>query len=124
MSDSDVEESLAQAVKLFSYLQDKDVFSEHYRNALAKRLLNGTTKVSHTLTPSAARECVMCARRALRGAPREGVPRPSHCACDRIEHRFDSSADSARESMMVRPTRALKPIRLLRSDGCRAIGSY
>ena len=62
MSDSDVEESLAQAVKLFSYLQDKDVFSEHYRNALAKRLLNGTTKVR----PSGA-ECG-AEREAERGA--------------------------------------------------------
>ena len=35
-----VEEYLAKVVQLFSYLTDKDLFAEIYRNQLAKRLLN------------------------------------------------------------------------------------
>lgn len=35
-----VEEYLAKVVQLFSYLTDKDLFAEIYRNQLARRLLN------------------------------------------------------------------------------------
>ena len=35
-----VEEYLGKVVQLFSYLTDKDLFAEIYRNQLAKRLLN------------------------------------------------------------------------------------
>lgn len=35
-----MEEYLAKVVQLFSYLTDKDLFAEIYRNQLAKRLLN------------------------------------------------------------------------------------
>lgn len=40
LSDSEVEEYLEKVVQLFSYLTDKDLFAEIYRNQLAKRLLN------------------------------------------------------------------------------------
>eukprot|EP00567_Pseudictyota_dubia_P018843 CAMPEP_0197433824 /NCGR_PEP_ID=MMETSP1175-20131217/1629_1 /TAXON_ID=1003142 /ORGANISM="Triceratium dubium, Strain CCMP147" /LENGTH=743 /DNA_ID=CAMNT_0042962325 /DNA_START=96 /DNA_END=2327 /DNA_ORIENTATION=+ len=40
LSDSEVEDSLDRIVQLFSYLTDKDLFAEIYRNQLAKRLLN------------------------------------------------------------------------------------
>jgi cullin 1 len=40
LSESEVEESLDRIVQLFSYLTDKDMFAEIYRNLLAKRLLN------------------------------------------------------------------------------------
>jgi cullin 1 len=40
LSESEVEESLDRIVQLFSYLTDKDLFAEIYRNQLAKRLLN------------------------------------------------------------------------------------
>jgi len=40
LSDTEVEQKLDQIVKLFSFLNDKDVFAEIYRNQLAKRLLN------------------------------------------------------------------------------------
>lgn len=40
MGRSQVEEYLAKVVQLFSYLTDKDLFAEIYRNQLAKRLLN------------------------------------------------------------------------------------
>lgn len=40
LSDQQVEDYLEKIVQLFSYLTDKDVFSEIYRNQLAKRLLN------------------------------------------------------------------------------------
>jgi cullin 1 len=40
LSDEDIEAYLEKTVKLFSYLTDKDLFSEIYRNQLAKRLLN------------------------------------------------------------------------------------
>lgn len=39
LSESEVEESLDRIVQLFSYLTDKDLFAEIYRNQLAKRLL-------------------------------------------------------------------------------------
>jgi len=39
-SESQVEENLEKVVQLFSYLTDKDLFAEIYRNQLAKRLLN------------------------------------------------------------------------------------
>lgn len=39
LSESEVEESLDRIVQLFSYLTDKDMFAEIYRNQLAKRLL-------------------------------------------------------------------------------------
>ena len=39
-SDEDVESYLEKTVQLFSYLIDKDLFAEIYRNQLAKRLLN------------------------------------------------------------------------------------
>lgn len=35
-----MEEYLSKVVQLFSYLTDKDLFAEIYRNQLAKRLLN------------------------------------------------------------------------------------
>ena len=60
MSDDDVEAALEQAVKLFSYLQDKDVFSEHYRNALAKRLLNSKTKSLDTERAMISRLKIIC----------------------------------------------------------------
>jgi cullin 1 len=40
ISDAEIETSLEQIVQLFSYLTDKDLFAEIYRNQLAKRLLN------------------------------------------------------------------------------------
>lgn len=40
MSDSDAEDCLERTVQLFSYLTDKDVFADIYRNQLAKRILN------------------------------------------------------------------------------------
>lgn len=40
LTDSEVEEALEMTVQLFGYMADKDVFSEIYRNQLAKRLLN------------------------------------------------------------------------------------
>jgi cullin 1 len=40
LSDGEVEEYLNKVVQLFSYLTDKDLFAEIYRNQLAKRLLN------------------------------------------------------------------------------------
>eukprot|EP00752_Nemacystus_decipiens_P005718 g5175.t1 len=40
LSDAEVEEFLAKVVQLFSYLTDKDLFAEIYRNQLARRLLN------------------------------------------------------------------------------------
>lgn len=39
-SDTEMEALLEKTVQLFSYLGDKDLFSEIYRNQLAKRLLN------------------------------------------------------------------------------------
>lgn len=35
-----IEEELEKVVQLFSYVADKDVFGEIYRNQLSKRLLN------------------------------------------------------------------------------------
>jgi len=40
LSDQEVEINLDRIVQLFSYLTDKDLFAEIYRNQLAKRLLN------------------------------------------------------------------------------------
>ena len=40
LSDKEVETQLANIAQLFSYLNDKDLFSEIYRNLLSKRLLN------------------------------------------------------------------------------------
>lgn len=40
LSDSEVEENLEKVVQLFTYLTEKDLFAEIYRNQLAKRLLN------------------------------------------------------------------------------------
>lgn len=40
LSESEVEDNLDKIVQLFSYLSDKDLFAEIYRNQLAKRLLN------------------------------------------------------------------------------------
>ncbi len=40
LSDVEIEEYLEKSVQLFSYLTDKDLFAEIYRNQLAKRLLN------------------------------------------------------------------------------------
>jgi len=40
LSDAEVEEYLEKTVQLFSYLNDKDLFAEIYRNQLSKRLLN------------------------------------------------------------------------------------
>lgn len=40
LSDEEVETFLEKTVQLFSYLVDKDLFAEIYRNQLAKRLLN------------------------------------------------------------------------------------
>jgi cullin 1 len=40
LSDSEVEENLEKVVQLFTYLTDKDLFADIYRNQLAKRLLN------------------------------------------------------------------------------------
>lgn len=40
LSDREIEEFLDRVVDLFSYLNDKDIFSEMYRVKLAKRLLN------------------------------------------------------------------------------------
>jgi len=41
LSESEVEDSLEKVVQLFSYLTEKDLFADIYRNQLAKRLLNG-----------------------------------------------------------------------------------
>jgi len=40
LSEAEVEENLDRIVQLFSYLTDKDLFAEIYRNQLAKRLLS------------------------------------------------------------------------------------
>ena len=40
LSDAETEQFLEKTVQLFSYLMDKDIFGEIYRNQLAKRLLN------------------------------------------------------------------------------------
>eukprot|EP01038_Epipyxis_sp_PR26KG_P011634 gene11634-15584_t len=40
LSDAEIEEFLEKTVQMFSYLTDKDLFAEIYRNQLAKRLLN------------------------------------------------------------------------------------
>jgi cullin 1 len=40
LSDAETEEFLEKTVQMFSYLTDKDLFAEIYRNQLAKRLLN------------------------------------------------------------------------------------
>mmetsp|Transcript_49470 Transcript_49470/g.59897 ORF Transcript_49470/g.59897 Transcript_49470/m.59897 type:complete len:744 (-) Transcript_49470:240-2471(-) len=40
LSEAEVEDSLDRVVQLFSYLTEKDLFAEIYRNQLAKRLLN------------------------------------------------------------------------------------
>lgn len=40
LSEAEIEVQLDKIVLLFSYTQDKDIFSEIYRNQLAKRLLN------------------------------------------------------------------------------------
>ena len=40
LEEDQIEERLDEVVQLFSYLQDKDMFNEYYRKALAKRLLN------------------------------------------------------------------------------------
>lgn len=40
LSETEVEQSLDRIVQLFSFLTDKDMFAEIYRNQLAKRLLN------------------------------------------------------------------------------------
>mmetsp|Transcript_20379 Transcript_20379/g.32091 ORF Transcript_20379/g.32091 Transcript_20379/m.32091 type:complete len:687 (+) Transcript_20379:146-2206(+) len=40
LSETEVEQSLDRIVQLFSFLNDKDLFAEIYRNQLAKRLLN------------------------------------------------------------------------------------
>jgi len=40
MSEAETEAYLTKLVKLFSYLEDKDLFGEIFRNQLAKRLLN------------------------------------------------------------------------------------
>lgn len=40
LSDTEVEDHLEKVVNLFTYLTDKDLFAEIYRNQLAKRLLN------------------------------------------------------------------------------------
>lgn len=41
LSESEVDENLEKVVQLFSYLTEKDLFADIYRNQLAKRLLNG-----------------------------------------------------------------------------------
>lgn len=41
LSETEVEDNLEKIVQLFSYLTEKDLFAEIYRNHLAKRLLNG-----------------------------------------------------------------------------------
>jgi cullin 1 len=46
LSDAQVEDVLENIVQLFTFLEDKDVFAEVYRNQLAKRLLNQRS-VSH-----------------------------------------------------------------------------
>ena len=40
LSDTEIEEFLEKTVQMFSYLTDKDLFQDIYRNQLAKRLLN------------------------------------------------------------------------------------
>lgn len=40
LEEEQIEERLEKVVQLFSFLQDKDMFNEYYRKALAKRLLN------------------------------------------------------------------------------------
>lgn len=41
LSEQQVEEQLEKVVQLFSYLSDKDLFAEIFRNQLAKRILDG-----------------------------------------------------------------------------------
>ena len=41
MSEEEIEAQLSKVVDIFAYLSDKDIFSEIYRNQLAKRILNG-----------------------------------------------------------------------------------
>ncbi len=40
LSEEEIEEQLGKVIQLFSYLTDKDLFAEFYRNQLAKRLLS------------------------------------------------------------------------------------
>ncbi len=40
LSEEEIEEQLVKVIQVFSYLTDKDLFAEFYRNQLAKRLLN------------------------------------------------------------------------------------
>jgi cullin 1 len=40
LSEGEIEDYLERTVTLFAYLTDKDIFSDYYRNQLAKRLLN------------------------------------------------------------------------------------
>jgi cullin 1 len=40
LSDAEIEEFLTKTVHMFSYLNEKDLFAEIYRNQLSKRLLN------------------------------------------------------------------------------------
>eukprot|EP00922_Rhytidocystis_sp_ex-Travisia-forbesii_P057480 GHVS01085127.1.p1 GENE.GHVS01085127.1~~GHVS01085127.1.p1 ORF type:complete len:861 (-),score=151.20 GHVS01085127.1:378-2960(-) len=42
-ADEDIEEALCRVVELFNYLSDKDLFADHYRQALSKRLLFETS---------------------------------------------------------------------------------
>lgn len=48
LSESEVDENLEKVVQLFSYLTEKDLFADIYRNQLAKRLLNGRSASNDT----------------------------------------------------------------------------
>lgn len=40
LSETEINERLERAIKIFRYLQDKDVFEGFYKNSLSKRLLD------------------------------------------------------------------------------------
>jgi cullin 1 len=46
LSDNEIDEYLSKVVQLFSYLTDKDLFAEMYRQQLAKRLLNQVSAIT------------------------------------------------------------------------------
>ena len=60
LSEGEVEESLERIVQLFSYLTDKDLFAEIYRNQLAKRLLSQRSSAEDSEKSMIAKLKVQC----------------------------------------------------------------
>ena len=44
LSDADINDRLDRVIKIFRYLQDKDVFEGYYKNSLANRLLDNRSQ--------------------------------------------------------------------------------